>query len=97
MTSAVESPSVSVRRRRVSRTPQRAVERACALQAEALNPEALITTPALVEEAHAASLAVYVFTVDQPGEMERLLGLGVDGLFTNHPDRLRALVARRAD
>ena len=79
------------------RFPQRAVERARALGAEALNPEAPITSAALVEEAHAAGLAVYVFTVDQLSEMERLLDLGVDGLFTNHPDRMRALVGRRAD
>jgi len=77
------------------RYPQHAVERACALGAEALNPEAPITTPALVEEAHAAGLAVYVFTVDQPAEMERLLDMGVDGLFTNHPARMRALLAAR--
>jgi glycerophosphoryl diester phosphodiesterase len=79
------------------RYPQSAVERACALGAEALNPEAPITTSALVEEAHAAGLAVYVFTVDEPSEMERLLDRGVDGLFTNHPDRMRALVASRDD
>jgi glycerophosphoryl diester phosphodiesterase len=73
----------------------RALERARAVRAEALHPEAPLVTPALVEEAHAAGLAVHVFTVDEPDEMERLLAFGVDGLFTNFPDRLRSLLGGR--
>jgi len=72
--------------------PQRAVERAKALGAEALNPEDSLVTAELVREAHAAGLAVYVFTVDEETELRRFLDLGVDGIFTNHPDRLRAIV-----
>jgi glycerophosphoryl diester phosphodiesterase len=41
-------------------------------------------------------LAVYPYTVDEIDSMERLLDLGVDGLFTNRPNRLRELLARRA-
>lgn len=74
------------------RYPVRIVERARALGAEAIHPEAAIVDAALVESAHEAGLAVYVFTVDEPAEMRRLLDLGVDGLFTNHPDRMRILV-----
>ena len=47
---------------------------------------------ALVERAHAEGLAVYVYTVDEPARMEELLGWDVDGIFTNHPDRLRRVV-----
>jgi len=75
--------------------PVRVVERAQALGAEAINPEAAIVDEALVRAAHGAGLAVYVFTVDDAAEMRRLLGMGVDGLFTNHPDRMRALVDGR--
>lgn len=74
------------------RRPEQAVARAKALAAEALHPAAALVTAALVADAHAAGLAVYPYTVDDPAEMRRLLDLGADGLFTNHPDRLRALL-----
>jgi glycerophosphoryl diester phosphodiesterase len=77
------------------RHPDHALERARALGAEALHPERPLATPAFVEAAHGAGLAVYVFTVDAPDEMERLLALGVDGLFTNFPDRMCALMGTR--
>ena len=72
--------------------PVRIVERARALGAEAIHPEAVLVDAALVDAAHDAGLAVYVFTVDDAAEMRRLLDLGVDGLFTNHPDRMRVIV-----
>jgi glycerophosphoryl diester phosphodiesterase len=75
------------------RYPVDVVERARALGAEAIHPEAALVDAELVGAAHAAGLAVYVFTVDAVEEMRRLLELGVDGLFTNHPDRMRGLVA----
>jgi glycerophosphoryl diester phosphodiesterase len=67
-------------------------KRARALRAEALNPELALVTPQLVRAAHAEGLAVYVFTVDPEPEMRRMRDYGVDGLFTNHPARLRRLL-----
>jgi glycerophosphoryl diester phosphodiesterase len=74
------------------RSPAGWPERARALGAEAVNPELPLVDHAFVERAHREGLAVYVFTVDPLPEMERLLALGVDGLFTNVPDRMRRLV-----
>ncbi|MFP3900794.1 MAG: glycerophosphodiester phosphodiesterase [Acidimicrobiia bacterium] len=51
----------------------------------------------LVEAAHARCLAVHPYTVDDPDEMVRLLEAGVDGMFTNVPDRLREQTERRPD
>jgi glycerophosphoryl diester phosphodiesterase len=73
------------------RFPAGALERARALGAEALHPERPLVTRELVTAAHGEGLAVYVFTVDDPEDMARLLELGVDGIFTNFPDRLRTL------
>ncbi len=71
---------------------ERPFERARALAAEALNPWRGLVRRELVDAAHAEGLAVYVYTVDEVPEMERLLALGVDGLFTNFPERMRALL-----
>ena len=77
------------------RFPQGAVERAQRVGAEALNPERPLADRDLVERAHGEGLAIYVFTVDEREEMGRLLDLGVDGLFTNYPGRMRALLSAR--
>jgi glycerophosphoryl diester phosphodiesterase len=43
---------------------------------------------ALVEAAHEHCLAVHPYTVNTVEEMEALISLGVDGMFTNNPDLL---------
>ena len=49
----------------------------------------------LVASAHAGGLAVYPYTANEIPEMTRLLDCGVDGVISNFPARLRALIDRR--
>ena len=51
-------------------------------------------TPELVAAAHRYGLLVHPYTVDEEADMERLIGFGVDGIFTNYPDRLVGVLAR---
>lgn len=50
-----------------------------------------LVTPELVAHAHAHGIAVHVWTINEPADMRRLIDLGVDGLVTDHPERLVAL------
>jgi len=74
------------------RSARRAFARARAFGAEAINPWRTQATPELIAEAHAEGLAVHVYTVDAEPELRRLIDAGVDGIFTNFPARLRALL-----
>ena len=53
------------------------------------------TTQEMVDEAHAAGMKVIPWTVDDIATMDRLIGLGVDGVITDYPDRLRDLLELR--
>ncbi len=52
-------------------------------------------TPALLQEAHARRLTVLVWTVNNPADMERLIDMGVDGIITDYPDRLRRAMSTK--
>lgn len=46
-------------------------------------------------QSRALGLKVIPWTVNERADMERLLGLGVDGLISDYPDRLRAILAAK--
>jgi glycerophosphoryl diester phosphodiesterase len=74
------------------RSSRRWLERARAVRAESVHFWLGLVNPGVVDAAHAADLGVLAYTVDTVDDMRRLLGLGLDGLFTNCPDRLRGLL-----
>lgn len=55
-----------------------------------------VVNPAFIRRAHRAGLYVQVWTINEERDMERLLDWGVDGIFTDHPSRLQALLRRRS-
>jgi glycerophosphoryl diester phosphodiesterase len=69
--------------------------RVAALQIPRRRGRLVVTTRGLVRRAHAAGKHVHVWTVDDPDEMRELLDLGVDGLFTDRTDVLKAVLAER--
>ncbi len=53
-----------------------------------------VVTPHFIRAAHGRGLKVHVWTINDSADMKRLLDLGVDGIFTNYPDRLLKLLGR---
>lgn len=64
--------------------------------AQLLAPRHRRVTGRMVRRAHEAGLGVVPWTVNTRREMRRLLGLGVDGIMTDWPDRLIETIARTA-
>ncbi len=58
-----------------------------------LHPNWMWITPDMLGAVHAAGLRVETWTVDEPAHQAHVVSLDVDGIITNHPARLRALLA----
>lgn len=69
---------------------------ATATYAVGIGPSKNDVDRALVEAAHARCLDLHPYTVNEPAEMEKLISLGVDGMFTNFPDRLETVLEKDA-
>jgi glycerophosphoryl diester phosphodiesterase len=53
-----------------------------------------LVTERFVRAAHTHNMEVHVWTVDEAADMQRLLDWGVDGIFTDYPDRLMKVLER---
>jgi acetyl/propionyl-CoA carboxylase alpha subunit len=58
--------------------------------------EAELIDEELVNRVHVAGGEVIAWTVDEPGVLDRLTRLGVDGLCGNYPDRIRIAIGPKA-
>jgi glycerophosphoryl diester phosphodiesterase len=65
--------------------------------AAGIGPHRAAVDDRLVAAAHARGIVVHPYTVNEEPEMRRLHGLGVDGMFTDVPDRLRGLLDVRRE
>jgi glycerophosphoryl diester phosphodiesterase len=59
--------------------------------------ESRMATRSFIRAAHAAHKPVYVWTVNDPQRMVRMIGLGADGLITDRPALARDVLARYAE
>lgn len=50
--------------------------------------------PAFIRAARHLNLQVHAWTINETEAMRRILVLGVDGIITDYPDRLVALLGR---
>ncbi len=66
-----------------------------ALQVPAAIGETVVVDERFVERAHDHGLAVHVWTIDEPEEMQRLIDLGVDGIMTDRPSVLEEILQGR--
>ncbi|WP_433609197.1 glycerophosphodiester phosphodiesterase family protein [Prescottella agglutinans] len=55
----------------------------------------LYVTEEMVDAAHARDIKVIPWTVNDPETMHALMDLGVDGIITDRPDRLRTVLSER--
>ncbi len=68
------------------------LEEAARLRAVSVNPRYDMVTAELIKRAHNMGLQVMVWTVDRVAQMRRMIAMGVDGIMTNYPARLAALI-----
>lgn len=59
-----------------------------------LNCRATVLNEENIARAHAGGVKIHVWTVDTKEAMEKFISLGVDGIITNHPDRLIEILKR---
>ena len=64
------------------------------LKAAALHASMDIADEHLLERCRKAGLALRVWTVNEPASMRRFVELAVDGIVSDHPDRLRQVAGR---
>jgi glycerophosphoryl diester phosphodiesterase len=66
------------------------------LEADCAQVPSWMVDKRLIEESHKRGLEVHVWTVNGPERMKYLIDLGVDGIMTDYPDVLKAILKERS-
>ncbi|ENH96231.1 glycerophosphoryl diester phosphodiesterase [Gracilibacillus halophilus YIM-C55.5] len=54
-----------------------------------------VLTPSFIKYAHQRGVTLFVWTINEEDEMKRIMQMGVDGMYTDHPARLLDVVVQR--
>lgn len=68
------------------------INRACAIGAESIHFHARLITKKAIRLAHQKGLKVFVYTINEEKQFRKLIELGIDGIFTNYPDKMRGVL-----
>ena len=90
--SAIDS-RIECRLFRARRTPEEYIRKSVEMGLRTMQPGRDITTRDFVRKAHAEGRIVHVFYADTPEDMRGFIEIGVDGILTNYPERLKAVLA----
>ena len=71
------------------KNPLEAIPVAEELGAVAINPYFKSLTETNIKAIHKAGFKIYTYTVNEPEDLQKMLDFGVDGIFTNYPDRIQ--------
>jgi len=71
----------------VEHLDENTVKKALELELTSLHPSLSIVTSDLVSECHEKGIKIFVFTVNERSDFDRLANWAVDGIFTDYPDR----------
>ena len=71
------------------------VNAAASFGADGISPAQGFTTRRMIRRAHRAGMKVAPWTVNDPNRMRELINAGADGIISDYPDRLRAVMAQR--
>jgi glycerophosphoryl diester phosphodiesterase len=56
-----------------------------------------MASPGFIDRAHRAGRQVFVWTVNDPVSMSRMISLDVDGIITDEPELARRVLSERAE
>lgn len=76
-----------------NRSPEDYIRSSVEMGLRTTQPGRDMTTPEFVRMAHESGLGVHVFYADTPEDMRTFMGMGVDGILTNYPERMKEVIA----